>query len=50
MTSLSNEQIVAELGWGREAIRRVLGVTPVIWRPPYGDVGELDIHYFTRSL
>jgi peptidoglycan/xylan/chitin deacetylase (PgdA/CDA1 family) len=40
MTSLTNEEIVAELGWGREAIRRVLGVTPVIWRPPYGDVDD----------
>ncbi|KAI0686680.1 hypothetical protein BC835DRAFT_1513201 [Cytidiella melzeri] len=40
MTGLSNEQIVAELGWGREAIRRVLGVTPTIWRPPYGDVDD----------
>lgn len=41
LTSLTNEQVVAELGWGREAIRRVLGVTPILFRPPYGDIGEL---------
>ncbi|KAI0091471.1 hypothetical protein BDY19DRAFT_885530 [Irpex rosettiformis] len=40
MTSLTNEQIVAELGWSREAIRRVLGVTCRVWRPPYGDVDD----------
>ncbi|KAI0769244.1 carbohydrate esterase family 4 protein [Irpex lacteus] len=40
MTSLTNEQVVAELGWSREAIRRILGVTPRFWRPPYGDVDD----------
>ncbi|GJE98048.1 carbohydrate esterase family 4 protein [Phanerochaete sordida] len=38
LTSLTNEQIVAELGWTREAIKRVLGVTPTTMRPPYGDI------------
>jgi len=40
LTSLTNEQIVAELGWTREAIRRVLGVTPTTMRPPYGDIDD----------
>ena len=39
LTSLTNEQIVAELGWTREAIKTVLGVTPTTMRPPYGDIG-----------
>ncbi|KAG0224186.1 hypothetical protein B0O80DRAFT_483996 [Mortierella sp. GBAus27b] len=38
MTSLSNEQIVAELKWTEKAIVATIGVTPIYWRPPYGDV------------
>ncbi|KAG0051691.1 chitin deacetylase [Gryganskiella cystojenkinii] len=38
MTSLSNQQIVAELKWTEKAIFSVIGVTPLYWRPPYGDV------------
>ncbi|KAI0306078.1 hypothetical protein B0F90DRAFT_1695859 [Multifurca ochricompacta] len=40
LTSLSNEQIVAELGWTRKAIQTVLGVTPTTMRPPYGDIDD----------
>ncbi|KAG6866598.1 hypothetical protein C0991_002088 [Blastosporella zonata] len=40
LTSLTNEQIVAELGWTRHAIRSVLGVTPTTMRPPYGDIDD----------
>ncbi|KAG5718047.1 Chitin deacetylase [Termitomyces sp. T112] len=40
LTSLTNEQIVAELGWTRHAIRTVLGVTPTTMRPPYGDIDD----------
>jgi hypothetical protein len=38
MTSLTNQQIVAELKWTEKAIVSVIGVTPLYWRPPYGDV------------
>ncbi|KAF9433639.1 chitin deacetylase [Entomortierella beljakovae] len=38
MTSLSNEQIVAELKWTEKAIFDTIGVTPLYWRPPFGDV------------
>ncbi|KAI0639104.1 glycoside hydrolase/deacetylase [Trametes polyzona] len=38
MTTLTNEQIIAEFGWSKKVIKDVLGVTPVYWRPPYGDV------------
>jgi hypothetical protein len=37
---LTNEQIVAELGWSRKAIKDVAGVTPILFRPPYGDIDD----------
>ncbi|KAF9039607.1 hypothetical protein BDZ89DRAFT_1213034 [Hymenopellis radicata] len=40
LTKLTNEQIVAELGWTRKAIKDVLGVTPTTMRPPYGDIDD----------
>jgi peptidoglycan/xylan/chitin deacetylase (PgdA/CDA1 family) len=38
LTALSNEQVVAELAWSREAIREVTGVSPLFMRPPWGDI------------
>ncbi|KAI0675843.1 hypothetical protein C8Q78DRAFT_1066502 [Trametes maxima] len=38
LTSLTNEEIVAELGWSRHAIQQVLGITPRYMRAPYGDL------------
>jgi len=38
LTMLSNEQIIAELGYTKAIIQRVLGVTPNMMRPPYGDI------------
>ncbi|RPD59083.1 hypothetical protein L226DRAFT_553741 [Lentinus tigrinus ALCF2SS1-7] len=38
LTAMTNEQIVAELGWTRHAIQTVLGVTPTTMRPPFGDI------------
>ncbi|KAH8801261.1 carbohydrate esterase family 4 protein [Flagelloscypha sp. PMI_526] len=40
LTALTNEQIVAELGWTRKAIKEITGVTPVTMRPPYGDIDD----------
>ena len=40
LTTLTNEQIVAELGWCRKAIKEVTGVTPILFRPPYGDIDD----------
>ena len=37
--TLTNAQIVAELGWTRKVIKDVLGVTPNTYRPPQGDLG-----------
>jgi hypothetical protein len=38
LTTLSNEEIIAELGWSKQIIHDVLGVTPNMMRPPYGDI------------
>lgn len=38
MTTVSTEGIIAELGWSKKVIKDVLGVTPLYWRPPYGDI------------
>ena len=40
LTTLSNEGVVAELGWSRKAIKDVLGVTPNTMRPPFGDIDD----------
>ncbi|KAL4061879.1 carbohydrate esterase family 4 protein [Scleroderma citrinum] len=40
LTMLTTEQVVAELGWTRKAIKAVLGVTPTLMRPPYGDIDD----------
>lgn len=38
MTTLTNEQVVAELGWTMELIHNSTGGrVPRYWRPPYGD-------------
>jgi len=38
LTELTNEQVVAELGWARKAVKDVLGVSPRYMRPPFGDI------------
>jgi len=38
LTALTNAEIVAELGWARQAIHEVLGVSPLYMRPPWGDI------------
>jgi peptidoglycan/xylan/chitin deacetylase (PgdA/CDA1 family) len=35
---VSNEQIIAELGWTKKAIKDITGLTPNTFRPPYGDI------------
>ncbi|KAF9056679.1 hypothetical protein BJ165DRAFT_1435566 [Panaeolus papilionaceus] len=40
LTTLTNEQIIAELGWTKQAIKDVLGVTPNMMRPPFGDIDD----------
>ncbi|CAG8701986.1 2451_t:CDS:2 [Dentiscutata erythropus] len=40
MTTLTNQQVLAELYYTRKVIKYVMGVTPLCWRPPYGDVDD----------
>lgn len=40
LTTLTNEQIIAELGWTKKIIKDVLGVTPNTMRPPFGDIDD----------
>jgi len=38
LTAMTNEQVVAELGWTRKIIKEITGVTPTTFRAPYGDI------------
>ena len=40
MTALTNSQVFAELYYTIKAIKAVVGVTPMYWRPPFGDVDD----------
>ncbi|KAG9078174.1 chitin deacetylase [Ceratobasidium sp. 370] len=40
LTTLTNDQIIAELGWTKLAIKTITGVTPNTMRPPYGDIDD----------
>ena len=40
LTTLTNEELVAELGWTQKVIRDTIGVTPNTFRPPYGDIDD----------
>ncbi|KIY67441.1 carbohydrate esterase family 4 protein [Cylindrobasidium torrendii FP15055 ss-10] len=40
LTTLTNDEIIAEFGWTRKVIREVIGVSPNTFRPPYGDVDD----------
>jgi peptidoglycan/xylan/chitin deacetylase (PgdA/CDA1 family) len=47
LTTLTDEEIVAELGWSKKIIKDLLGVTPTMMRPPYGDI---ECVYTTHAL
>jgi hypothetical protein len=40
LTSLSNEQIIAELKWTEKAIQAAVQLTPKYMRPPFGDYDD----------
>lgn len=40
LSTLTNDQIIAELGWTKKIIKDTLGVTPNMMRPPYGDIDD----------
>lgn len=43
MTTLTNEEVFAELLYSKRIIKELVGVTVQCWRPPYGDVSSLNI-------
>ncbi|EEB94293.1 hypothetical protein MPER_06912, partial [Moniliophthora perniciosa FA553] len=50
MTTLSNEQIVGELGWTMQIIHdSTEGRVPKMWRPPYGD-SDLRVRAIAREV
>ncbi|KAI9316626.1 chitin deacetylase [Dichotomocladium elegans] len=40
MTTLTNQEVLAELYYTQKAIKLASGVTPRFWRPAYGDVDD----------
>lgn len=40
MTTLTDMQVLGELGWTSQIIFDETGLLPAFWRPPYGDVDE----------
>ena len=50
LTTLTNQQIVAELAFTREAIKQVLGVSPTTMRPPQGDIGMRPSTHAQNSM
>ncbi|KAI9271731.1 hypothetical protein BDA99DRAFT_417546, partial [Phascolomyces articulosus] len=40
MTTLKNEEVVAELYWALRAVKEATGATSRCWRPPFGDVDD----------
>jgi hypothetical protein len=50
LTTLTNEQIIAEFGWSKKIIHDVLGVQPLFMRPPYGDIEYVFLVLVWRSM
>jgi len=40
LTTLSGEQVFAELAWCIYAIHATIGQTPKLFRPPYGSIND----------
>ncbi|GAA5868566.1 hypothetical protein JCM1840_005491 [Sporobolomyces johnsonii] len=49
LTTLTNEEIVAELGWSKKIIKDITGVTPNTMRPPYGDIDD-RVRYISLKM
>ncbi|KDN43204.1 carbohydrate esterase family 4 protein [Tilletiaria anomala UBC 951] len=54
ITALSNEDVVAEIGWCMEIIFQLSGKVPAFWRPPQGDadnrIRAIAEHVFGLTL
>jgi len=40
LTTQSTDQVIAEFGWTKKIIKDVTGVTPIFFRPPFGDIDD----------
>jgi len=40
LTTQSTPQVIAELGWTKKIIKDVTGITPIFFRPPFGDIDD----------
>ncbi|CAO3672674.1 unnamed protein product [Umbelopsis ramanniana] len=40
MTTLTNQEVLAELYYTQKALQTVIGITPKYWRPPFGDIDD----------
>lgn len=49
LTTLTNEQIVAEMAWSMKAFKDILGVVPNCARPPYADVDD-RVRYIFNAM
>lgn len=49
MTSLTNEQVFAELYYSSKAIKDIMGISVDAWRPPYGDIDD-RVRYIATQL
>ncbi|MCO5549778.1 hypothetical protein L7F22_003251 [Adiantum nelumboides] len=49
MTALTSNQAFAELYYTMQAIKKIMGITPTCWRPPFGDVDD-RIRAIAQSL
>lgn len=49
LTAMSNEQVFAELYYTQQAIKLVTGVTPIHFRPPFGDIDN-RVRVIAQSL
>ncbi|KAH9459761.1 hypothetical protein MJO28_004566 [Puccinia striiformis f. sp. tritici] len=38
MTTMTDEQVLGEIGWTMQIIHDLTGLVPAFWRPPYGDI------------
>ncbi|KAA1085572.1 chitin deacetylase [Puccinia graminis f. sp. tritici] len=49
LTTITNEQIVAEFAWSMKAFKDILGIQPTCARPPYSDVDD-RVRYILNAM
>lgn len=49
LTTLTNEQIVAEFAWSMKAFKDILGIEPNCARPPYSDIDD-RVRYILNAM